>query len=830
MKPRRQAVRSANSNPSAIPTSPTNAPLPTTSPTWTVGWRGWGVLCAGWLLPQLVLLGPALVGRTVDLPVDLLALPYVYLPERPEFAAIKPHHGVEVIDLVVGTQTVRDFAVKELRAGRLPLWQPANFAGAPFADWPKYSPFEIPYLIAPVPITLAWMAVLQAVTIGLGMWLLARRCFGLSYWPAALAAWCAPLTGFMTIWHGFVPAGIFCWLPWSLWAVHGAVRKPRSASSPAVAVVTALVLLSGNPGVAGLVLLTTGLYAVWLLATDVRVERRGRGVAWAAATVGLAWIVGFLIAAPYYLPLFEYGQTGARLDLRAGGAEERPPQGLAALTPIVLPDVYGGKTRANWTSSGALSVSFPESSSAAYAGLLATLWLAPLAWCDRRRRSQVIFLTLLVIVSLGWTLKLPGLVDLLRSPPLRPLASLAYNRWVMATSLAILLLAAIGLEQFNGASARFRWWFAIPLLLTAAFGAWCVYRRLNLAASIDRGIYARCFELGVVLCVATVVGWTLTIREVTHAKWIRLGLVCLLPLELFWFAWNERRQADSALYYPPVPVLEKLARLPSGRIWGVRCLPPDLNQAVHLEDARGYDGVDPRNFIKLFELAFDVKNTLFFRYARTQMAIPTALASPHGLFLHPVAALLNVRYLIFRDPPAARLPVILHEDNYWIVENREVLPRAFVPRTLRFVKNDKEAIASMARFDFKPREVAYTADHLRLPDAMQGTAAVRYETPTHAQLDVDMQTDGLVLVSDLWDAGWNAELDGAPCPIYRVDVALRGFQVPAGKHQIVCRYEPQSVRTGFRAAALGGLILFVWAIWLVVEWRRSRQTTGAVLT
>ena len=657
------------------------------------------------------------------------------------------------------------------------------------------------YLIAPAPITLAWMAVLQAATIGVGMWLLARGCFGLSYWPAALAAWCAPLTGFMTIWHGFVPAGIFCWLPWSLWAVHGAVRNPRSARSPAVAVVTALVLLSGNPGVAGLVLLTTGLYAVWLLATDVRAERRGRGVAWAAATVGLAWIVGFLIAA-LFLPLrirTDRGTSGSACERRRGtstpgigrSASDRATGCLRRKNTGQLDKHRSTQRRLPGEFLGRLCRPVGHAMARA-AGLVrsAAALSSHFSHAAGDRES-------------GLDAEAAGGGRPAALAATGPLASLAYNRWVMATSLAILLLAAIGLEQFPAASARFRWWFAIPLLLTAALGAWCVYRRLNLTASIDRAIFARCFELGVVLCVATVVGWTLTIREVPHAKWIRLGLFCLLPLELFWFAWNERRQADSALYYPPVPVLEKLARLPPGRIWGVRCLPPDLNQAVHLEDVRGYDGVDPRNFIKLFELAFDVKNTLFFRYARTQMAIPTALASPHGLFLHPVAALLNVRYLIFRDPPAAGLPVVLHEDDYWIAENREVLPRAFVPRTLRVVKGDKEALASMARFDFKPREVAYTADHLRLPDAMQGTAAVRYETPTHAQLDVDMQTDGLVLLSDLWDAGWHAELDGAPCPTYRVDVALRGFQVPAGQHQIVCRYEPQSVRGISRPCSAG---------------------------
>jgi uncharacterized membrane protein YfhO len=89
-----------------------------------------------------------------------------------------------------------------------------------------------------------------------------------------------------------------------------------------------------------------------------------------------------------------------------------------------------------------------------------------------------------------------------------------------------------------------------------------------------------------------------------------------------------------------------------------------------------------------------------------------------------------------------------------------------------------------------------------------------------------MQTAGLVLLSDLWDAGWRAELDGAACPIHRVDVALRGFEVPAGKHRIVCIYDPQSVRTGFRAAAAGGLILLCWAIWKRRRGLQDRLATG----
>jgi hypothetical protein len=145
---------------------------------------------------------------------------------------------------------------------------------------------------------------------------------------------------------------------------------------------------------------------------------------------------------------------------------------------------------------------------------------------------------------------------------------------------------------------------------------------------------------------------------------------------------------------------------------------------------------------------------------------------------------------------------------------------------VQVVKDDNQALAQMARFDFDPRQIAFVTDNLTLPGAMRGTASVHPETPTRTQVEVEMQTAGLVLLSDLWDAGWRAELDGAACPIHRVDVALRGFEVPAGKHRIVCIYDPQSVRTGFRAAAAGGLILLCWAIWKGRRGLQDRLATG----
>jgi hypothetical protein len=190
--------------------------------------------------------------------------------------------------------------------------------------------------------------------------------------------------------------------------------------------------------------------------------------------------------------------------------------------------------------------------------------------------------------------------------------------------------------------------------------------------------------------------------------------------------------------------------------------------------------------------------------------------------LHPVADLLNVRYLVLRKSPGNDLKVVAHHDDYWVGENPDALPRAFVPRSLRVVQDDTEALQIMADPEFNPSALALISERLDVPENMQGTATIRYETPMRVHLDASMETDGMVVVSDLWDGGWRAELDGAACPIHRLDLALRGIRVPAGTHAINMTYDPQSVRVGFQIAGTAGVILVLWTAWLLRRVGRTK--------
>ena len=66
-----------------------------------------------------------------------------------------------------------------------------------------------------------------------------------------------------------------------------------------------------------------------------------------------------------------------------------------------------------------------------------------------------------------------------------------------------------------------------------------------------------------------------------------------------------------------------------------------------------------------------------------------------------------------------------------------------------------------------------------------------------------------------YEKGWNAYVDGALVPHVRANFLLRAMKVPAGKHEVVFKFEPTVIATGERIAyassfaLYGGLILIM---------------------
>ena len=177
--------------------------------------------------------------------------------------------------------------------------------------------------------------------------------------------------------------------------------------------------------------------------------------------------------------------------------------------------------------------------------------------------------------------------------------------------------------------------------------------------------------------------------------------------------------------------------------------------------------------------------------------------------------MLGVRYVIFRGDPPEELHPEFSSPDYWVMKNPRALPRVFVPERVELAADKQERLAKLAAEDFNPRQVAYVEEPVDLPSQCRGAAEIVEEIPTRIEVSFDMQTPGLVVLADRWDAGWHAYYDGKAVPILQTDHAVRGVVAPAGKGTIEFRYEPTAFAWSLRLAGVALLVLAGWGAVLV---------------
>jgi hypothetical protein len=788
------------------------------------------IVLAGIVLGQAVLYGPSLIGRKFLLPLDILAQPAMYLPPSPEMARIVPQDLV-LIDLIDQFEPARQFAVSEIHQGRFPLWASYHYGGVPFV-WPKYSFFLFLECCTKSPVILAWGQCLAALVAGAGMYFFCRQLLRVGFWPAAICAWCYPLTAFFVLWQGF-PTGLAVnWLPWIFLAVDKTIRGPSPLAAVGLSIVTFLTLTSGHLDVAGQVFLGSGIYAVWCLWDAHRGKWPGGRLKTAITLLTLGWGLGFLLAAPHLLPLLEYAKTSSRILHRSKGVEERQPVGLAALPQVVLPDIYG--TTGKGSTFGIAPKkerNLIESASAAYTGVLATLLVAPLAWCSRRHRTMNAFWVFLAFLGLSWCLNVPGFVALLRLPGLN---LMSHNRLVFLTSFAVLALAATGLESLREGFFQWRWWFWLPGALLAVLCGWCLYRSMVLpepfATQLEyfvsqghafgpiqdiEGVrhiqawFIRHYTMMAGFCGLGFAGWLLLWFQ-------KAGRFCLFPVlavflmgDLLWFDHGRNAQCNPALYYPRIPVLAEVAKSIPGRVIGIDCLQASFAMTQGLNDIRGYDSVDPVRMVDL------LKTTAVPgagpQYAATQLLMPRRdIIPPDTIRFPPVLDLLDVRYAIFRGDLPPHIHPVFQGDDYWVLINSNALPRPFVPKSVQTVSTDNDILKKMASPQFNPAEVAYVESPVELPASCRGTVQITNEIPTRILISAQMETPGLIVLADNWDKGWRAYWNGRPAPVLRTDYAVRGVVVPAGNGTLEFIYRPASLILGLWLAGFAALVLIGW--------------------
>jgi hypothetical protein len=443
---------------------------------------------------------------------------------------------------------------------------------------------------------------------------------------------------------------------------------------------------------------------------------------------------------------------------------------------------------------------------------------------------------------------------------------MSHNRLVFATCFAFVALAGVGLEMLSKGTLRWQRWHWLLVLPLALLSWLCIHRALVLPEPVAT-------EWGLKISqgekIQTIMGTANPGIVVTKTEWVQnmsqlhqvqawfrhhlliAGAICAtgaifwcllgfrkplltrllfpvtcvgLMLDLIWFTQRRQPQCDPALYYPRIPALEQTARAKPGRVAGYGCLPPNLASMAGLRDIRGYDAADPASFVELLTSAPQAGPNSP-SAALTQNFVPKITFFVNGdIRLPAVLDMLGVRYVIFRGQPNTNARPLFTSFDYYVVENTHALSRVFIPRRVKVVPDHDERLRELESPNFDPRETAFVETPVELPQECRGEAEIRQEIPTRVRIETRMQTAGLVVLTDLWNKGWRAYLDGQNVPVLRANHAVRGVVVQQGTHSLEFRYQPASLRWGVCAAGLAGLILLMWAGF---AWRTTRKEPAA---
>ncbi|MGO4294513.1 YfhO family protein [Chitinophaga sp. RAB17] len=179
--------------------------------------------------------------------------------------------------------------------------------------------------------------------------------------------------------------------------------------------------------------------------------------------------------------------------------------------------------------------------------------------------------------------------------------------------------------------------------------------------------------------------------------------------------------------------------------------------------------------------------------------------------------MLNTKYFIVPDrqsgqPTVQRNPGAL--GNAWFVKAINWVPDANTEMNTLDHFNPKDTVIIDKRFQ------PITGSFTPAADSSAQIVLTKYGL-NQLQFTAQNNGEGLAVFSDIYyPAGWKAYIDGKETTIIRVNYALRGLKVPAGKHDITFKFEPATFFLGRKISAISSLILligvtigFIWSSW-----------------
>ncbi len=672
-----------------------------------------------------------------------------------------------------------NFWIASIRHGTLPLWDPYTLSGHSFigemqtaAFYPLHLllllfPFDQNGVFSPQ-LYHQWFAF--AHFLGACFMFALVRELGLSRFSAIVAGVCFSLSGFVAYagWPHMFESAI--WLPLIFLFLLRAIRADS---------VRRLALWASLSGLClGLSVLAGGLHVVMMQAIVIvtaaafagfnpqTVGKAFRNRPWIAAALAAAVvaIIGFCAGAVQLLPSMEYGPHALRwLGVPALPATQKIPYAYLGdgLWPhgfvgLLFESAFGGNLGGGEVISPHMGV-FPMI--AAVIGIWkcwGNLWVRYLGGL-----ALAAFL-----YSLGSFSVLHGALY-----ALVPYLWMAWeaDRFMYLAHFSLAVLAAFGAETLLIGQAG---WRGLNRIL-----GWCVIGG-GVALAIPalfRRVEINPWSSFFILLVFLSYGlfrYILRGHTGTTARLLMLGLILFDLSALNWSWWNKIQAAKTRT--------DQLERALScrGAVSFLKSQPGLFRVQVLANE--------PPNIGDLFQIpAISGRGTTLLKDYAPLMGR---------------SDLLNARYLL--RPASAVEPGPVYQDAYWkVYENPNAYPRAWVVHEA-IVEPSSERLVERRdspEIDLHRQALLGAGLQTALEPPVEGASenvAFRSYGASRMELSVRAESQGLLVLSEIFYPGWRATVNGAAQRIYKVDGGLRGVVVPIGESRVVLSYTPWSVYAG----------------------------------
>jgi len=190
-----------------------------------------------------------------------------------------------------------------------------------------------------------------------------------------------------------------------------------------------------------------------------------------------------------------------------------------------------------------------------------------------------------------------------------------------------------------------------------------------------------------------------------------------------------------------------------------------------------------------------------------------------------VLNMLNVKYVIQVDKEGNQIPTQNPDanGNAWFVESVKLVNKPDdVMKALNTLDTKKVAVFNVHEYESK-----FQNARLKKPFDTTGTIKVVTYKPNYIKYKSENKGEGLAVFSEMYyKNGWNAYIDGKLTDHFPVDYVLRAMEIPAGKHTIEFKFEPQVIKTGGTItliSTIGMLLLLAGGIYFEKFYRKDSQ-------